>query len=78
MKTKSLINFINKFKLDTDDVDITFFENCIEFTKPSGEKWPVEYALFRDGNYEIHIYYDDVENEGNGDFVILETGVIEE
>lgn len=76
INAKFLYNFMVKFKLTTEDIMVKSDGIGIWFEKPSGEKWPLEYNIFKDGSYDIEIFR--AEPGKVGDYILLETGVLGE
>lgn len=77
INAKMLIDFMIHFDLARTDVEIGSDGHNIYFEKPSGERWPLEFSLSEDGNYDITIFNDNVYKNGDGEHVILEEGIME-
>jgi len=68
---KMLYDFMTHFDLARTDVTTNSDGQSIWFEKPSGEQWPLEFSLFKDGSYAITIFK---ETKLYGEVVILEEG----
>lgn len=75
VNAKILYDFMTHFDLARTDVKVDSDGHYIWFEKPSGERWPLEFTIFEDESYEITIFKDNIYENGDGEDVILETGI---